>query len=260
MSYQNETSPDDHILNAAERLLLSDVGDAFTMEQLVAETQLSRATIYRRVGNKEALLRKLAAERDIPISDLEQPDMRTRILEAARQVFGRFGMIRSTMDQIAQEAGVGVATVYRHFGDKNSLLIAFSDSISPGKVITQLNYYPGCDLRADLTRVVLEIIQFFTQNQDMVRISFEEHAETRQMLHEMRQNQTRTLYIIHDYLAHHIEAGILLKDDPYKMAASLLGMIVSFTILMPMLYNMSMGKPEEMAQFIIKLFLDGVAA
>ncbi|MGB1222017.1 MAG: TetR/AcrR family transcriptional regulator [Alcanivoracaceae bacterium] len=47
-----------------------------------------------------------------------------RILDAALSLFVEFGLRRNTMDDVAQRAGVGRATVYRHFGDKDRLVQA----------------------------------------------------------------------------------------------------------------------------------------
>ncbi|CAM2783908.1 TetR/AcrR family transcriptional regulator [Skermania piniformis] len=44
-----------------------------------------------------------------------------RVLDAARELFARRGM-DITLDQVAEQAGVGVGTVYRRFGDKLTLL------------------------------------------------------------------------------------------------------------------------------------------
>jgi AcrR family transcriptional regulator len=46
---------------------------------------------------------------------------RERIIEAAKQVFSEQG-IDAQMDDVAQRAGVGVGTVYRHFANKDVLL------------------------------------------------------------------------------------------------------------------------------------------
>jgi AcrR family transcriptional regulator len=46
---------------------------------------------------------------------------RERILQAAREVFAKYG-IDAQMDDIAQRAGVGVGTVYRHFPTKEALM------------------------------------------------------------------------------------------------------------------------------------------
>jgi AcrR family transcriptional regulator len=55
---------------------------------------------------------------------------RQRILEAARIVFAERGLA-ATMDEIADEAGVGVGTVYRRFPEKELLIDAlFDDQLS----------------------------------------------------------------------------------------------------------------------------------
>ncbi len=48
---------------------------------------------------------------------------RERILESARAVFARSGA-DAQIDDVAREAGVGVGTVYRHFPNKEALLVA----------------------------------------------------------------------------------------------------------------------------------------
>lgn len=48
---------------------------------------------------------------------------REKILDAAERVFAERGL-EATLDDIANAAGVGVATVYRRFPDKNSLVTA----------------------------------------------------------------------------------------------------------------------------------------
>lgn len=49
---------------------------------------------------------------------------REQILDAALALFVEFGLRRNTMDDVASKAGVGRATVYRRFGDKDSLIQA----------------------------------------------------------------------------------------------------------------------------------------
>lgn len=51
-------------------------------------------------------------------------EKRALILRAAQHVFLRSGYERTSMDVIAQEAGVSKMTVYRHFSDKSGLFVA----------------------------------------------------------------------------------------------------------------------------------------
>jgi AcrR family transcriptional regulator len=48
---------------------------------------------------------------------------RERVLEAAEALFGEIGL-KAQMDDVAERAGVGVGTVYRHFPTKSALLEA----------------------------------------------------------------------------------------------------------------------------------------
>jgi len=52
---------------------------------------------------------------------------REKVLKAAAVVFAQQGL-EATLDQIAQEAGVGVGTVYRRFPDKESLVLALFEN------------------------------------------------------------------------------------------------------------------------------------
>jgi AcrR family transcriptional regulator len=51
-------------------------------------------------------------------------DKRQRILEAARKRFRYYGFRKTTMQEIARDAGVAVGTLYLYFKDKDDLLIA----------------------------------------------------------------------------------------------------------------------------------------
>ena len=106
------------ILKIAEQLYL-EIGDRFTMDQLEERASVSRTTIYRSVGSKSAILQKLAAQRG---ESYTKANLKDHILSAARTVIGRTGFAAATLDQIALEAGVGVATVYRCFGDKENFM------------------------------------------------------------------------------------------------------------------------------------------
>ena len=54
----------------------------------------------------------------------EDPRTVTRILRAAEQCYERFGITKTTMDDIAKAAELSRATLYRTFSDRESLLTA----------------------------------------------------------------------------------------------------------------------------------------
>jgi AcrR family transcriptional regulator len=57
-------------------------------------------------------------------------EARTQILQAAEIAFERFGVPKTTMDDIARHAGVTRPTVYRYFRDRDTLITAMIESRS----------------------------------------------------------------------------------------------------------------------------------
>lgn len=55
------------------------------------------------------------------------PTKHGAILDAAERLFVRYGFKKTTMDEIAAEAGVGKGTIYSYFRSKEELLLAYSD-------------------------------------------------------------------------------------------------------------------------------------
>jgi AcrR family transcriptional regulator len=62
---------------------------------------------------------------DLSVGDLSP--QATRILDAASTCIGRVGLTKTTLDDVAREAGCARATVYRSFGNKQSLLSLLVD-------------------------------------------------------------------------------------------------------------------------------------
>jgi len=59
-------------------------------------------------------------------------DSRARILEAARDLFGEYGVGDVTMAEVAEAAGVSRATVFNHFGSKHALVESVTESVFAG--------------------------------------------------------------------------------------------------------------------------------
>ncbi|MFD0856703.1 TetR/AcrR family transcriptional regulator, partial [Actinomadura adrarensis] len=52
----------------------------------------------------------------------DKDETRARVLDAAYEQFSRFGIQRSTMEDVARRAGVSRITVYRRFATKDALV------------------------------------------------------------------------------------------------------------------------------------------
>lgn len=255
-SQETQTAIDEQILRAAESLV-GEVGEAFTMDQLVARAQVSRATLYRRVGSKEALLERLVRESGLPRD--ESQDMRTRILAAARRVIGRNGFLSSTMEQIADEARVGSATVYRHFGDKDTLVRAFVDGLSPRPAFAELVVRPSADVRADLVMVVSKIVGFYYEHRDILRLVLWGSQAERDYVERLRKGSDRARDQLVAYFQAQQSAGrIRSTANPQELALALTAMIVGFVSIGPVHYGTTVEDPTRTSQTIVHLFLDGL--
>jgi TetR/AcrR family transcriptional regulator, acrAB operon repressor len=60
----------------------------------------------------------------------EAEQTRRRIMSAALRTFDRHGIARTTMEHIADAAGVTRGAIYWHFADKQALLAAIRDDVS----------------------------------------------------------------------------------------------------------------------------------
>ncbi|WP_328395841.1 TetR/AcrR family transcriptional regulator [Nocardia sp. NBC_00416] len=66
----------------------------------------------------------MARRRTGSVLSEDPAEARRQILAAAEVVFERYGVAKTTMDDIAKEANVSRPTVYRYFGDRDTLITA----------------------------------------------------------------------------------------------------------------------------------------
>jgi AcrR family transcriptional regulator len=162
------------------------------------------------------------------------------------------------MEQIAQEAGVGVATLYRHFGDKDGLVRAFASELTPHRAIADATQHISGDLTADLTQVVSHMLNFIHDNRDIARLGFNQNEKTRQYLAHIRPAPERTLYQLTNFMEAQRAAGNLPLGDLKQLALALTGMIFAFGFMAPTYHDMPLDEPEAVAEFIVTLFLNGI--
>src|SRR3712207_5449951 len=56
-------------------------------------------------------------------------DTREHILDAANRLLARYGYKKMTMDDLAQEVGIGKGTIYLHFASKEEVALSHIDRI-----------------------------------------------------------------------------------------------------------------------------------
>lgn len=233
--------------------LFNEIGEKFTLDQLQARTGLSRATLYRRIGSKEALLNELSEENLIRLDD--NADIGVRIFAATRRVVAEYGFLACTMEQIAQEAGIGVATLYRHFRDRENLLSRFVEELGPKLVIRQPLESRSPDIERDLRQIIEIGLRFGHHNQDIARIIFSMKPAERKYLAALRRNSVSAFYRLVQYLEKH-QSGGALRDDvsAEDLAMTLNGLLVQYSAFGPAYLDRPLDIEND-TESILRLFL-----
>jgi AcrR family transcriptional regulator len=246
----------ENIIEAAARLVALHGPDGFTMDDLARESGLSRATLYRQAGSREAVLATLS-EQGIEVG--RRADVRERILAACRVVFTRAGFEAATLEDVAREAGVGPATVYRQFGDKQGLITAFASHIGPRRAMQEAALSPTGDLRADLERVAVTVMRYVAEDLDLLKLALLEKMRGGQWADLLNASPIRARTTLARLLESYAASGALGPDDPGRMALAFAGMLFA-SFVGPLLEGQPPPDPEATARFITHVFLDGVAS
>jgi len=245
--------PPVEVLESAARIVGARGPGGLTMGRLARAIGLSRATLYRKSGGRDAVLDALAAAgADVG----ERGDVRARILAAAREVFGRVGFDAASLDEIATTARVGVATVYRHFGDKGGLVSAFLEELAPRRAARAAR--ASGDVRADLEQLATQILRGLRDDEAVVRLLFLEALKGSPLLDRVRaKSPTRMLGTLSSLLQQHCAAGRLRDLDPRLLAQSFGGMLLAFGVIGPLARGDPAGDPALTARAVTDLFLAG---
>jgi len=239
---------------AAERLLARG-RTGFTMDELAREAGVGRATLYRQVGGRDAVLAALAQG---GVAVESPPDVRARILAACRVVFTRAGFDAATVEDVAAEAGVGTATVYRQFQDKVGLVQAFMDGVGPRRAMQEVAVHPSGDLRADLECVAIAVLRYASRDLDLLKLALLERLRGGPWAKLIVDSPLRSGKTLAGMLRFYVERGELPRQDAVRMAQAFGGLLFSF-VLSPLLEDEPMPDPESTAAFVTRLFLDGLA-
>ncbi|RDI54078.1 TetR/AcrR family transcriptional regulator [Nocardia mexicana] len=153
-------------------------------------------------------------------------DKQQAVLAAAFAVFARVGYAQARVDEIAAEAKVAKATVYNHFGDKDTLfreaVRALSDSALAANLAAVERLEPaGGDVAAALRDVGVHLAACYCaeDSRALRRLICAEAAQFPDLLDVVDAVSTRVVRALADRLARLALAGALRLDDPDMAAA-----------------------------------------
>src|SRR6201996_9177238 len=102
-----------------------------------------------------------------------------KVLDAAVQLFSERGIDATSMDAIAETSGVSKATIYKHWQDKDALVLevmghlhgldeeppVFDSGDLRADLIAQLQYQPAADRQALREKMTPHMIAYASRNQ-----------------------------------------------------------------------------------------------
>jgi AcrR family transcriptional regulator len=189
------------------------------------------------------------------------PDQtRERILIAARDVIGRKGKRGATTREIADVAGVNEATLFRHFGTKEALLVACAQHFCGFEELAGVAGQLTGDLANDLLALGRVMLTRFESLQDMIRWSLVETEYEKDIFAETAwRPQLAIMAVMTVFMQRRIDAGEL-RGDAQRLAMVFLGLVFMHALGRKKFPDSPLhrGDPEDALCYYVDVFLNGV--
>lgn len=240
--------------------LLSHVSyNSLSVDTIAREAGVSKATFYAYFRSKEELRQKLLAE-GISEAVLSPKDNRSAILEAALKTFAARGFHATTLEAIAEAAGVTKGTIYWYFKTKDSLASALVEHYSIYQDVTSLALSEIKDNDEEqLVATAARLLAIVEKNINMVRMVILEaphFPEVRDLV--AREILFKNYSQFAEYMKRRIEAGIFRAVNPMVVAQIFFSSLVTFALAKHFFGDQFLCSKEEMVREFIRLFLNGI--
>ncbi|HVD01319.1 MAG TPA: helix-turn-helix domain-containing protein [Candidatus Dormibacteraeota bacterium] len=222
-------------LTARERLLAAaraglGRGERPAVAAIAAEAGVSKSTFFRVFGSRRKLFDELDAG--------PEPDRRRAVLDAAAELLARDGLARLSMDELAAQAGVSRAWLYRLYPGKAALFAELIRVFSPMEVVVATtDRLRGQPPELALPELAVSVWQAVSQHLGVVRPLL---FEAMRLGPDVRETVTgvvapQMLGAIGGYLVEQMEAGALRPMHPVLAVQAFVGPIIFHLILRPVL-------------------------
>ncbi|MEW6141888.1 MAG: TetR/AcrR family transcriptional regulator [Chloroflexota bacterium] len=248
------------IIAAAKRLIKNTGYDAFNVSAVAREAGISKATFYAYFDSKEALRQTLRAD---GIEGLDTRDKRAVIIEAALRTFAERGFHATSLEDIAEAAGITKGTIYWYFKQKDEILKAIPERVSP--LISHLH-----DLWGLMDRPPEEVLLMFARNYlatftnphaaRLFRTVLTEAPHYPEIATSFTEIISGVLEFIVAYLQHQTALGRLRPGDINSSARAFMGMLLIYIMGREIFPLMGAGFPEPdlYAKQLVNIFLEGL--
>jgi AcrR family transcriptional regulator len=200
-----------------------------SMDELATKAGVSRATLFRLFGSQQNLLQELGLA--------PPPKLRGRILDTALELVGRHGLAELSMDELAAQAGVSRATLYRLFPGKEALFAELVRTFSPFEPIAAVLQTMGNRPPAEVIPAVAQAMAAAMDGhmglllQLLFEVARHPDPDGGRATGDDAIQGLRTLPLVAGYLDRQMAAGRLRRMDPVLAMQALAGPIVMHLLM-----------------------------
>jgi AcrR family transcriptional regulator len=187
-------------------------------------------------------------------------DTYEKILASARQLFVQKGYTATSMRELAEAAGIGKATIYHHFPDKQAIVMALlhHNIAKMGMALQQVR--DESDPRGRIRVAAEASVNFLFESADVMQIVRREVPGGRdQMQSNFAVFFQEYMNLLADAIRRGSQQGIFRPVDPVETARVLMAMIQG-TFAMAYLINQRAESPQQAAAALLDVYFQGIDA
>ena len=187
-------------------------------------------------------------------------DTYQKILQTARRLFVQQGYTATSMRQVAEETGIGKATIYHHFPDKQAIVKALLNE-STARMDESLRLMQAQpDPRLRIRLAATESINFFFHSADLIQVVRREVAAGREEMQAgFMDFFQKFMALLADAIQRGIALGIFRPVNPAEAARVLLTMLQG-TFAMGYLGGLRSESSEQTVAALLDVFFHGIDA
>jgi len=181
-----------------------------------------------------------------------------KILQTAYRLFLQKGYTATSMRQVAEEAGIGKATIYHHFPDKEAIAMALLDKTGARMDEALELVRAETDPRERIRVAVTANFKFLLDFAEIMQVVRREVSGGRdQMKAGFLKFFGEAIILLTDAIQRGIEKGIFRPVDPARAARTLMTMITG-TFAMSYLSGEQPQFSEESATALLDVYFQGI--